>query len=127
MDFATTHGQNHAMFALVLDWEDFKVWLSATSGLSHHDWHLILGLALTFAFGLLLRRPLGSFVPLGLVLALELVNETFDFVRNLVPGWPLLPGEAAVDVALTIVPPLLIVLAARWNSAGYHRFRWRAP
>lgn len=113
------------MFGIVLDWEDFKVWLSATSGLSHHDWHLILGLVLTFAIGRVLRRPLGSFVPLGIVLGLELVNEAFDFIRNLVPGWPLEYRAAAIDVAITILPPLGIVLAARWNSADYYRFRRR--
>ena len=113
------------MFAAVLDWEDFKTWLSATTHLSHHAIHLILGLALTFAFGRVLRRPLGSFLPLAIVLGLELVNEVFDFVRNLVPGWPLLPGEAAVDIAITIGPPLLVILAARWNSAHFLRFRRR--
>ena len=114
------------MFGLVLDWEDFKVWLSRTSGLSHHDWHLILGLGLTFGLGRMLRRPLGSFVPIGVVLALELVNEAFDFVRNMVPGWPLEYRAAAIDVAITILPALLIVLAARWNSGDYYRFRRRA-
>ena len=115
------------MFAFVLDWENFKVWLSAISGLSHHDWHLILGLGLTFGLGWMLRCPLGSFVPLGIVFVLELVNEAFDFIRNIVPGWPLLPGEAAIDVAITILPPLSIVLAARWNSADYYHFRQRQP
>lgn len=113
------------MFAVVLAWEDFKVWLSATSGLTHHDIHLMLGLGLTLALGWVLRRPLGSWLPLGIVLALELVNEALDFIRNIVPGWPLLPGEAVVDVALTIVPALLVILAARWDSEHFYRFRRR--
>ncbi|MDQ2762514.1 MAG: hypothetical protein M3Y22_03200 [Pseudomonadota bacterium] len=113
------------MFAIVLDWEIFKTWLSATLHISHHDIHLILGLALTFGFGWMMRRPLGSWSPLGIVLLLELINETFDFIRNYVPGWPLLPGEAAVDIALTIVPALAIILAARWNSLHFYRFRRR--
>ena len=113
------------MFFVILDWENFKVWLSAHSGLSHHDFHLILGLVLTFGIGWILRRPLGSWIPLAIVLALELINEAFDLIRNIVPGWPLLWGEATVDILITIVPPLLIVLAARWNSRHYHRFRRR--
>lgn len=113
------------MFAIVLDWEMFKVWLSATLDISHHDIHLILGLALTFGFGWILRRPLGSWLPLGIVLVLELINEAFDFIRNLVPGWPLLPGEAAIDIAITILPALAIILAARWNSRHYYHFRRR--
>ena len=114
-----------AMFRIVLDWEELKVWLSATTGMSHHDFHLILGLVLTFGLGWILRRPLGSFVPLGIVLVLELINEAFDLVRNLVPGWPLEFGKSAIDIAITIVPALAIVLAARWNSPDYYRFRRR--
>ena len=113
------------MFGLVLDWEDFKVWLSRTSGLSHHDWHLILGLGLTFGLGRMLRRPLGSFVPIGVVLALELVNEAFDFIRYRIDSYPWGPGPMLVDIALTMLPPLAIVLAARWDSLDFYRFRRR--
>lgn len=113
------------MFGLVLDWEDFKVWLSAATHLTHHDIHLILGVVLTFALGRALRRPLGSFVPLAIVLGLELINEALDFLRNIVPGWPLEYREAAIDVAITVGPALLIILAARWNSNDYYRFRRR--
>lgn len=113
------------MFFVILDWEIFKNWLTDNSGLSHHDIHLILGLVLTFGIGWMLRRPLGAWLPLGIVLMLELINETFDLVRNLVPGWPLMWGEAAFDVALTVGPPLLIVLAARWNSPHFYHFRRR--
>lgn len=113
------------MFALVLDWEMFKVWLSAMSGLTHHDFHLLLGVLLTLGFGWLLRRPLGSWLPLMLVLGLELVNETFDFIRYYVDSYPWGPGPTCVDIALTIVPPLAIVLAARWDSLDFYRFRRR--
>lgn len=113
------------MFSIVLDWEDFKVWLSASTGLTHHDFHLLLGVLLTLGIGWLLRRPLGAWLPLGIVLMLELVNEVFDFVRYYVAGYPWGPGPMLVDIALTIVPPLAIVLAARWNSPAFHRLRQR--
>jgi len=106
------------MFGLVLDWEAFKVWLTATTGLSHHDYHLLLGVLLTLGFGLLLRRPLGSWLPLGMVLALELVNEASDFTRYYVDGYPWGPMPMLVDIALTMLPPLAIVLAARWDGSG---------
>ena len=48
------------MIALVLGWEAFTVWLTATTGLSHHDWHLLLGVLLTLGFTWLLRLPLGA-------------------------------------------------------------------
>ena len=115
------------MFQIVLYWEAFKVWLTATTALSHHDYHLILGVLLTLGIGWLLRRPLGSWLPLGIVLALELVNEAFDFTRYYVDSYPWGPGPMLVDIAITVLPPLAIVLAARWESPFFHRFRRRPP
>lgn len=114
------------MVRIVLDWEQVKIWLSATTGLSHHDFHLLLGVLLTLAFTRLLRMSLGAWTPLAIVLALELVNEAFDFTRYYIDGYPWSPGPMLVDIALTIVPPLAIVLAARWQSDHYHRFRRRS-
>jgi hypothetical protein len=107
------------MFA-VLEWEAFKEWLTASTGLTHHDYHLLLGIALTLGLTWLLRRPLGSWLPLLIVLALELVNELSDFTRYYVAGWPWEPGPTLVDIALTMVAPLVVVAAARltWSSSG---------
>ena len=113
------------MFGIVLDWEQFKVWLTATTGLTHHDYHLLLGVLLTLGFGILLRRPFGSWLPLLVVLVLELTNELFDFIRYYVDSYPWGPGPMLVDIALTMVPPLAIVLAARWSTPPFHRLRRR--
>ncbi|KQN07397.1 hypothetical protein QP162_20370 [Sphingomonas aurantiaca] len=113
------------MIALVLDWEAFKVWLTVTTGLSHHDWHLLLGVLLMLGFTRLLRLPLGAWVPLLIVLGLELVNEALDFTRYHIDGYPWGPGPMLVDIALTMLPPLAIVLAARWDSFDFYRFRRR--
>jgi hypothetical protein len=110
------------MVAVVLDWEAFKVWLTATTGLSHHDYHLILGVLLTLGSGWLLRRPLDSWLPLLIVLGLELLNETSDFIRYRIGGYPWGPKPMLVDIALTMLPPLAIVLAARWDPF-FHRLR----
>ena len=125
MDAIVVAIQSAAMFAIVLMWEDFKVWLSATTGLTHHDYHLILGVGLTLMLGWLLRRPLGSWLPWLIVLALELINETFDFVRYYVPGWPWTPKETVIDIAITMLPVLPILLVARWDSMHFYRFRRR--
>jgi hypothetical protein len=113
------------MFSIILDWEDFKVWLSATTSLSHHSYHLILGIVLTLGLGRVLRRPLGSWLPWLITFALELVNETFDFIRYFVPGWPWTPKETLIDIAITMLPVLPILLLARWNSAHFYHFRRR--
>lgn len=113
------------MFSIVLGWEAFKDWLSDTVHLTHHDLHLILGVGLTLGFGWILRRPLGSWLPLWIVLALELLNETSDFLRYYFDHWPWTPKETLIDIAITILPPLTIVLAARWESEHFRRFRRR--
>ena len=117
--------ESSPVFSVVLGWETFKDWLSGTVRLTHHDLHLLLGLGLTLAFTRLLRRPLGAWLPLLLVLGLELLNETSDFLRYYVSAWPWTPYETLVDIAITIAPPLAIVLAARWESEHFHRFRRR--
>lgn len=106
------------MFA-VLEWESFKDWLSATTGLTHHDWHMLLGLALTLVFTWALRQPLGSWLPLLLVLALELINEISDFTRYYVAGWPWEPGPTLVDIALTMTAPLLTTIVVRMTSPRF--------
>ncbi len=125
MDSLARTGQAAPMFSIVLDWEAFKDWLSTTVHLTHHDLHLLLGVGFTLAFGWILRRPLGSWLPLLIVVALELLNETSDFTRYHVSGWPWTPLPTLIDMAITILPPLAIVLAARWNSAHFQYFRRR--
>lgn len=113
------------MVTIVLAWEQMKVWLSASTGLSHHDFHLILGVLLTLGLTRLLRLPLGSWTPLVIVFGLEMINEAFDFTRYYIDSYPWGPGPTLVDIAITMLPPLAIVLAARWDSLHFHRFRRR--
>lgn len=113
------------MVSIVLAWEQLKVWLSASTGLSHHDFHLILGVLLTLGFTRLLRLPLGSWTPLMIVFGLEMLNEAFDFTRYYIDSYPWGPGPMLIDIAITMLPPLAIVLAARWDSPEYRRFRHR--
>jgi hypothetical protein len=117
MDFALPDTQGRTMFSIVLAWEAFKDLLSVTVHLSHHDLHLILGVGLTLCLGPVLRRPLGSWLPWFIVFALELLNETSDFVRYYVSNWPWTPRETLIDIAITVLPVLPIILAARLETA----------
>lgn len=109
------------MVQLVLGWEAFKVWLSAVSGLTHHDIHLIAGAVLTIVFAKLLRVKLASWRPLTIVLILELINETFDFARYAIGGYPWGPLPSLIDIALTMVPGVLIVVCARLSARRRQR------
>lgn len=94
---------------VLLGWEAFKDWLSATVHLTHHQLHLTLGLLLFVVFARVMRRPLRSPLPLLPVAGLEFVNEGFDFARYYTAGWPWTPYETLVDIALTLGPPLALI------------------
>lgn len=101
------------MLSIVLAWETFKDWLSATAHLTHWDLHVILGLGFFLVFGRLLRRPLTSFLPLLPVALLELGNEILDFLRAYIPHWAWNFHDTVIEVVLTLGPPLALVLLAR--------------
>lgn len=105
----------------VLDWERFKDWLSASVHLTHHQLHVVVGLLLFVLAARLLRRPLRSPLPLLPVAVLELVNEGFDFARYYTSGWPWTAHETLVDIALTLAPPCLVVIASRIAAAVRRR------
>lgn len=120
------------MLSIVLAWETFKDWLSATVHLTHWDLHVILGLGFFLLFARLLRRPLASFLPLLPVALLELGNETLDFLRAWIPHWDWNVHDTIIEVALTLGPPLALVLLARlWprlrRVASVLWFRLRFP
>ena len=132
MDLGGAHAHRGAVLSIVLAWETFKDWLSATVGLSHWDLHVILGLGFFLAFGRLMRRPLTSFLPILPVALLELGNETLDFLRAWIPHWYWNARDTVIEVALTLGPPLAVVLLARgWpparRAAARLWFRLRFP
>lgn len=118
-------GAPFVIYQMLLEYEIAKNWLSDHLHLTHHDLHVILGLGLTFLFGRLMRLPLGSWRPLLIVFALEMINEGFDFARYRADDYPWTPWPALIDIALTIGPPFVILLAARWQSPDFYRFRRR--
>ena len=107
----------------VLAWESFKDWLSESTGLEHHDYHILLGILLTLGLTWLLRRPLGSWLPLLIVLVLELVNEVFDFTRYYMSDWPWTPWPTLFDIAITMALPLVIVVTARLTAPDFRTSR----
>ena len=101
------------MFAIVLSWEAFKDWLAATIHVTHWDLHVIVGVSLFKLFGRLTHRPLTSFLPLLPVAGLEAINEAFDFGRYVMSGWPWTPRSTLIEIALTLLPSMAIIAAAR--------------
>ena len=111
-----SHG--HGWFDMVLDWEATKDWLSSELHVSHAVLHIHLGLVIYLLSSLLLRRPLSSLLPWLTVVLLELANETSDFVRYYVSGWPWTPTNTIEDIVNTLFwPTILVVLFHRQRIA----------
>jgi hypothetical protein len=111
-----SHG--HGWFDMVLDWEAAKEWLSSEFHVSHPVLHIHLGLAIYLLASLLLRRSLGSLLPWLVVVTLELANETSDFIRYYVSGWPWTATNTIEDIVNTLFwPTILVILFRRRCSA----------
>jgi hypothetical protein len=104
-------------YRALLGWEWFKDWLSTTAGLSHHALHVVAGLAILAAGSVIFRRPLSTPWLLLPVAAFEAANEAMDYSRYAADAWPWTWGPSIAEAALTLAPPLLVVLLARWRAA----------
>ena len=100
-------------FAAVVRWGDVKDWLSDSLHLSHGILHVHVGMAVFLLGAVLLRRPVGTWTPLLIVVVLELLNEAVDFARYQMSGWPWRPGPTIADLVATWLWPIVLTLVFR--------------
>jgi len=105
------------MQRLALDWYQVKLFAQHVSGISMDSLHVIVGTALLFAAALILRTSVARPLPLFIVLLAELANEASDFRAEMWPQLAMQAGEAAKDIILTMVVPVLIFLLIRYRPA----------
>lgn len=84
-----------------------------TIGLDQDALHIYIGLSVLLAAGWVLRRPLGSLLPLIMVLAVALAGECYDLRFYLDTQRRLMWQESLHDVLNTLFWPLVLVLLAR--------------
>lgn len=89
-------------------WQQTKAWLGAVTELPDSTLHALTGMLLLLAGAALLRRVPWDWRPWGLVLALELVNETYDML-NPASGEDRL-GASLHDLWMTMFSPTLLLL-----------------
>jgi hypothetical protein len=94
-------------------WYEAKQLLQHFAGISMDALHILVGVVAFIIFAMLLRRPLSSWLPWLLVLALTLVNEASDLWLEQWPSPGMQYGESARDVVLTMVLPTLLLVAVR--------------
>jgi hypothetical protein len=103
-----------AMLTVILPWHEAKLFIERATSIEHGTLHLVLGFLAWLAIALVWRRALSSWKPLLALLALIIWNE---FVDLRVERWPQRGsqfGDSAQDLALTMLVPTAIMLAARW-------------
>ncbi|MEO8548208.1 MAG: hypothetical protein ABI422_07570 [Sphingomicrobium sp.] len=101
--------------AAALDWYQVKLFLEHASGFSMDALHVLIGVVLQLVIALLLRSSVARPAPLLCVLVVELINEANDFRVEIWPEPGMQFGEAAKDIALTMLLPTLIFLIARYR------------
>ena len=94
-------------------WYEAKQFLQQLAAVSMDALHVLAGVVALIVFALLLRRPLSSWLPWSLVLALALMNEASDLWVEQWPSPGMQYGESASDIFVTMLLPTLLLRAVR--------------
>jgi hypothetical protein len=96
-------------------WHQGKLFIEHMVAFSHDSIHIFAGVLLWVAAGLMLRRPLTSWLPWLCPLAAILWNEWVDLTLEHWPDPGQQFGEGVKDVLLTMLLPTLLMFAARFR------------
>lgn len=107
-------------------WHQGKVFIEYTLRIEHGALHVIVGMLLWLALGLVLRRPVTSWLPWLLVFAVILWNEVVDLWTEVWPTPAQQYGEGMKDLLLTMFVPTVLMLAARSRPDLFHAGSGRA-
>lgn len=94
-------------------WYEAKQFLEHSAAVSMDALHVLVGMVALIIFAILLRRPLSSWLPWSLVLAVTLLNEASDLWVEQWPSRGMQYGESARDLVLTMLLPTLLLVAVR--------------
>jgi hypothetical protein len=99
-------------------WQDWKLWISAVTGLPDSTLHVLGGMLVLLLASAALRRVPWNWRPWNLLLGIEIANEVYDMLN---PA----SGENRLDASLhdlwlTMLCPTLLVLLVpaliRWSQ-----------
>ena len=95
--------------------QQFKVALVQLLGLPKDALHIYVGLAVFLAAAALLRRPLGSWVPIAAALAAALAGEAWDVIETHAAGAQIHWDRNWHDIWNTCFWPATLFLLARYT------------
>ncbi len=102
-----------ALRGAMSSWYQAKLFLEHGMAVSNDALHVILGVLVQLIAALLLRRPMSAPAPWLVALALTIWNEAVDLWGERWPEPGMQYGESAKDLALTMLLPTALLLAAR--------------
>ena len=103
------------LVAAMTSWHEGKLFIEHSLTINHDSLHMLVGVLLWIAFGLLFRSSLTSWRPWLWLFAVILWNETVDLWVEQWPDPGQQYGEGAKDLLLTMVVPTILMFAARWR------------
>jgi hypothetical protein len=107
----------HAVWAAIVaamnSWHQGKLFIEHTVTIAHETLHVLVGTFLWVVFGLLMRKPLSSWMPWLSLFAVILWNETVDLWLEQWPDPGQQYGEGAKDIIVTMIVPTLLLFAIR--------------
>lgn len=103
----------NALGGAMSSWHQAKLFLEHSVAVSNDALHVILGVVVQLIAALLLRRPVSALTPWLAALAITIWNEAVDLWSDQWPHAGMQYGESAKDVALTMLLPTALLLAAR--------------
>ena len=109
------HSLWKTLVAATTSWHQGKLFIEHSLTINHDSLHMLVGVLLWLAFGLLLRRPLTSWRPWLWLFAIILWNETVDLWIEQWPDPGQQYGEGAKDLLLTMAVPTILLFAGRWR------------
>ncbi|UUL82737.1 hypothetical protein [Sphingomonas qomolangmaensis] len=93
-----------------------KQWAMGVAGLGKDALHVYVGLLVLFAAAALLRRGVGSALPLAIVAAVAIAGEIWDATDRIRGGIAITPMGHWHDVWNTIFWPAVLTMLARWTG-----------
>lgn len=99
--------------ALLLSWQEAKLFLKHSIAFSTDSVHVIAGVVIMLAAALWLRKPVSHSTPWLVVLGFAGLNEFVDLYLHQWPSAAIQYGEGVKDLLLTMLLPSLVLVTSR--------------
>jgi hypothetical protein len=103
----------HAIRSAIWSWYETKLFVERSIAFSSDSLHVLAGVVVQLAAGLVLKRPISNWRPWLVVFVLACFNELVDLKFDYWPMRALQYGESARDLILTMALPTVLLIVAR--------------